>query len=214
LPFAANSFDVVSARTLYKYSSHFHRLPLNRQQSPVPTLKTCVREIHRVLAKGGSLEYIVFDRRLVNVGPVTKELEAFLYEDEHSSCTGICMEGQLNSPQSSPNSTSQGSSTSCFLESPTGSTRQYFVTGAQFLQLLVSEGFTIEKNTNLMFPLDILSTVFTQDGQRLRSDPGSSHQADSPDVTPLLAALMRTVYDECREYQTAWRCIIGSARKT
>jgi cell wall assembly regulator SMI1 len=79
--------------------------------------------------------------------------------------------------------------------------------------LLASEGFTIEKNITLMFPLDILSTVFTHDGQRLRSDQGSSHQANNPDVTPLLAALMKTVYDECREFKTAWRCVVGSARK-
>jgi hypothetical protein len=87
------------------------------------------------------------------------------------------------------------------------------VTGAQFLQLLASEGFTIAKNTTLMFPLDILSTLFTQDGQSLRSDQGSSRQANNPDVTPLLAALTKTVCDECKEFQTAWRCIVGSARK-
>ncbi|KAL3447750.1 hypothetical protein BJX65DRAFT_307807 [Aspergillus insuetus] len=214
-PFAPNSFDVVSARTLYKYSFHFHRTPPDRSRSPVLPLETCIREIYRVLANGGSLEYIVFDRRLVNVGPLTKELEPFLYEDEHSSCTGICMEGQgqQNKPQSNSSSTSQGSSTICCLGSPSRRTAHYFVTGAQFLQLLTSEGFTVEKNTTLMFPLDILSTVFTRDGQRLRSDQGSSHQANHPDVTPLLAALMKTVYDECREFQTAWRCIVGSARK-
>jgi hypothetical protein len=123
------------------------------------------------------------------------------------------MEGNQTRPQSRSKSTSQASSTVCSLGSPSGSTTHYFVTGAQFLQLLASEGFTIEKNTTLMFPLDILSTVFTQDGQRLRSDEGSSHQANNPDVTPLLAALMKTVYDECGEFKTVWKCIVGSARK-
>ncbi|KAJ0415052.1 hypothetical protein BJY00DRAFT_318246 [Aspergillus carlsbadensis] len=215
LPFAPNSFDVVSARTLYKYSSHLRRLPPDRSRSPVLSLEACVREIHRVLVKGGSFEYIIFDRRLVNVGPLTRELEPFLYEHEHSSSTGICMEGQgQNNAHAHPHSsTANQGATICCLGTPSGSTTHYFVTGTQFLRLLGSEGFTIEKNTTLMFPLDILSTVFTQDGQRRRSDQGGSYQANSPDVTPLLAALMRMVYDECKEYQTAWKCIVGSARK-
>ncbi|KAJ0415393.1 hypothetical protein BJY00DRAFT_317819 [Aspergillus carlsbadensis] len=212
LPFAPNSFDVVSARTLYKSSSRVHHHPSDRSPSSVLTLEACIHEIYRVLSKGGSLEYVVFDRRLVNVGPLTKQLEPFLYEGEHSSCTGTCMEGQQNNPQCNSNSTTQGSAICC-LGSPSERTTASFITGAQFLQLLASKGFTIEKNTTLMFPLDILSTVFTQDGQRLQSGQAVSRHADSPDGTPLLASLIQAVYAECREFQTAWRCIVGSARK-
>lgn len=90
---------MVSARTLYKYSTHFHRHPHDRLRNRVLSLEACVREIYRVFAKVGSLEYNVFDRGLMNVGQLPKELEPFLYEGEHSSCTDICMEGQPKKAQ-------------------------------------------------------------------------------------------------------------------
>jgi hypothetical protein len=86
------------------------------------------------------------------------------------------------------------------------------MTGAQFLELLTSEGFRTEKSTTLMFPFALLSLIFTQDGQRLRANQGGSG-SDQSNVTPLLASLMKTIDEECRTSQTAWRCTIGSVQK-
>jgi hypothetical protein len=56
----------------------------------------------------------------------------------------------------------------CFVRSKS----QDGVTGNKFLDMLQRQGFTIERNTNLMFPLSTLSSVITQDGQRQNKNPG------------------------------------------
>jgi hypothetical protein len=40
------------------------------------------------------------------------------------------------------------------------------VAGTQFFDMLESQGFTIEQNSSLMFPLYLLSSLITQVGQR------------------------------------------------
>ncbi|KAL2862456.1 uncharacterized protein BJX67DRAFT_366284, partial [Aspergillus lucknowensis] len=70
----------------------------------------------------------------------------------------------------------------------------------------------MEKCTTLLFPFSLMSSVFTQDGQQLKvnqTDPGRGRS----EVTPPLASLIERIDEECRETQTAWRCIIGSVRK-
>jgi hypothetical protein len=83
------------------------------------------------------------------------------------------------------------------------------MTGLRFLELLSQEGFVTEKSTTLMFPLTLLSSIFAQDGQRLK-DHSQSHQVSK---TPLLVSLMKTIDEECKTSQTSRRCIIGYARK-
>jgi hypothetical protein len=83
------------------------------------------------------------------------------------------------------------------------------MTGPRFLELLSQEGFVTEKSTTLMFPLTLLSSIFTQDGQRLKDHS----QSDQIRTTPLLVSLMKTIDEECKTSQTARRCIIGYARK-
>ncbi|KAH8696585.1 hypothetical protein BGW36DRAFT_428587 [Talaromyces proteolyticus] len=202
LPFGPKSFDVVSTRTLYKSISITHQpTSPSRPWSNEKTLESWIREIHRVLDNGGSFEYIFFERRLNNAGPLTREVEPFLYEedqfyffnqDQHQNSRFTVRE----------NCTPCLSTTTCGL-----------VTAVRFLELLANEGFTIEKNTTLMFPLSLLSTAFTQDGQRFRENRRES-ELDKPDVNPKLALLAEMVYEECRVSQTAWRCIIGCAQKT
>ncbi|KAL3458910.1 hypothetical protein BJX64DRAFT_291690 [Aspergillus heterothallicus] len=181
LPFKSKSFDVVTTRTLYKFLAN-----PNRPATSDPT--SWVREIYRVLDKGGSLEFLFIDSDLTNVGPLTREMAPCLYDDhrlcrcsqDHDAC--IC--------------------------SPTTPTPEA-MTGAQFLDLLARERFVIEKSTTLMFPFTLISSMFTPDGQQLKV----YQQNDRLDVTPLLASLMKTIDEECRVHQTAWRCIIGSAQK-
>lgn len=163
-------------------------------------LESWVREIHRILDNHGSFEYIFFERRLNHAGPLARELEPFFYEDQfrfcdhpqnnHSDITGrencpLCQITETNEP----------------------------VTAARFLELLANEGFTIEKNMTIMFPISLLSTIFTQDGQRLRED-GGQFELDGSHITPMLASLLEKVHEECRESQAAWKCIIGCASKT
>jgi hypothetical protein len=63
-----------------------------------------------------------------------------------------------------------------------------------------------------MFPVSLLSTIFTEDGQRFRD--GGRSDLDKLDITPTLASLMEKVHEECRASQAAWKCIIGCALKT
>ncbi|KAF9885309.1 hypothetical protein FE257_013026 [Aspergillus nanangensis] len=182
LPFAPNSFDVISTRSLYRCMSNSRgdsRLPTPQQCED--SLRSYVRDIYRVLDTAGSIEYVFFDQQLTHAGPLTQELEPFLYGDSNN----------LRTPNMTPEP----------------------ITGTRFLEILASEGFVTEKNSTLMFPLSLLSTVFTQDGQRLRSHQGSPSVFEVSYGTPMLESLMKTVYHEGREYPTTWKCVLGSAQK-
>ncbi|KAL2837109.1 hypothetical protein BJY01DRAFT_221296 [Aspergillus pseudoustus] len=120
-------------------------------------------------------------------------MEPFLYEELPPCCT--C-------------SRSRTSQVPCTCSSLASSNTDA-MTGARFLELLSQEGFVTEKSTTLMFPLTLLSSIFTRDGQQLREDS----QSDQVSMTPLLVSLMKTIHEECKTSQTAWRCIIGYARK-
>jgi ubiquinone/menaquinone biosynthesis C-methylase UbiE len=186
LPFDSNNFDVVTTRTLYKLLSN----PLH-SQNPEPA--SWVRQVHRVLKKGGSFEFLFFDSHLKHAGPLTREMEPFLYEELPPFCT--CSSTRTESP--------------CSCSSLAGTSNRNTMTGARFLELLSQEGFVTEKSTTLMFPLTLLSSIFTRDGQRLKDDAQSHHVS----MTPLLVSLLKTIDEECKTSQTAWRCIIGYARK-
>ncbi|KAL2827992.1 hypothetical protein BDW59DRAFT_159950 [Aspergillus cavernicola] len=200
LPFKSKGFDVITTSTLYKFVSNPHRPP-----TPGPflstehTLRSCVQEIYRILDRSGSFEFLFFDRQLSHAGPLTREMEPFLYQDDRYCKCRRAQDKQTGSVHLD----------ACACQAtPTPEP----VTGAQFLEILASEGFITEKSTTLMFPLSLLSIIFTRDGQRLRGSRGDSEH-HQPDVTPLLTSLMKTIYEECRTSQTAWRCIIGSALK-
>lgn len=100
-------------------------------------------------------------------------MEPFLYED-HCSC------GQT--------------SEACACTSATEPAPEA-LNGSQFLELLASEGFTTEKCAILMFPFPVLSSVFTQDGQRLKIKQAHS-QSGLSDVTPLLMSLIKTIDED------------------
>jgi SAM-dependent methyltransferase len=202
LPFRSNTFDVVSSRTLYKFISTIHQAPTQgRSWIHENMLESWLREIHRLLDKRGSFEYIFFERRLNHAGPLARELEPFFYEDQFPFCYH---------PQSN-HSDIITRRENCHLCHITATDEP--VTVARFLELLANEGFTIGKNMTIMFPIPLLSTIFTQDGQRFREHGGKS-ELNEPHVTPILASLMEKVHEECRESQAAWKCIIGCASKT
>jgi SAM-dependent methyltransferase len=184
LPFKSKSFDVITTRTLYKFLAN-----TNRSRNPEP--RSWVREIHRILDKGGHFEFFFFDCQLSHAGPLTREMEPCLYQDhQFCGCRQIY------------------EACTCSPATPTSEA----MTGAQFLELLASEGFIMEKSTILMFPFSFLSQIFTQDGQRLKVNQEDPRSGQS-NATPLLASLMKMIDEECRASQTAWRCIIGSAQK-
>lgn len=202
LPFPSNTFDVVSSRTLYKFIPSTHQAHTqHRSWIYEDILESWLREIHRLLDKRGSFEYIFFERRLNHAGPLARELEPFFYEDQFPFCDhpqnnhSDIITGRENYPLYHITVTDEP------------------VTAARFLELLANEGFTIEKNMTIMFPISLLSTIFTQDGQHFREDGGRS-EPHEPHVTPTLASLLEKVHEECRESQAAWKCIIGCASKT
>lgn len=202
LPFRSNTFDVVSSRTLYKFISTTHQAPTQgRSWIHEDILESWLREIHRLLDKRGSFEYIFFERRLNHAGPLARELEPFFYEDQFpfydhpQNNHPYIITGRENCPLCHITATDEP------------------VTVVRFLELLANEGFTIEKNMTIMFPIPLLSTIFTQDGQRFR-EYGGRYELDEPHITPILASLMEKVHEECRESQAAWKCIIGCASKT
>ncbi|RAO73102.1 uncharacterized protein BHQ10_009114 [Talaromyces amestolkiae] len=164
-------------------------------------LGSWVREIYRLLDKRGSFEYIFFDRRLSHAGPLARALEPFFYEETQFS---FC-----DHPQNQQSEITGRDN--CTLCQNTATTEP--VTAARFLELLANQGFTIEKNMTLMFPISLLSTFFTQDGQRVREDRGIS-ELDELETAPALVSLMEKIHEECRVSQTAWKCIIGCAVKT
>ncbi|KAL2829336.1 hypothetical protein BJY01DRAFT_255061 [Aspergillus pseudoustus] len=187
LPFKPKSFDVVTTRTLYKFIANPHR-------SHTLEAKWWVQQIHRILDKGGNFEFFFFDSHLSHAGPLTRQMEPCLYEEHR-----LCSCGQTYE--------------ACACRTPaTADPTAEAMTGAQFLELLAREGFTTEKCTTLMFPFSLLSSVFTQDGQQLKMNQTNSGSGRS-EVTPLLVSLIKMIDEECRETQTAWKCIIGSARK-
>lgn len=164
---------------------------MNPNRPPTLEPKSWVREIHRVLNRVGYLEFLLFDCHLSHAGPLTREMEPCLYQSHQ-----FCSCSQINEE--------------CIC-SPAGLTSEA-MTGAQFLELLASEGFIMEKSTTLRFPFPLLSQNFTQDGQQSKVNQEAFRSGQS-DVTPLLASLMKMIDEECRASQTAWRCIIGSAKK-
>jgi SAM-dependent methyltransferase len=184
LPFKSKSFDVVTTRTLYKFLANPNRLPTLEP-------KAWVREINRVLDKDGHFEFLFFDCHLSHAGPLTREVEPCLYQDHR-----FCSCSQIHEV------------CTC---SPAGPILEA-LTGAQFLELLASEGFVTEKSTTLLFPFSLLSQIFTQDGQRLKVSQEDS-RSDQSDVTPLLASVMKMIDEECKASRTAWRCVIGTAQK-
>jgi SAM-dependent methyltransferase len=186
LPFKSKSFDVVTSRTLYKFIVNPHR-PHTLEP------KLWVQEVHRILDKGGNFEFFFVDSRLSHAGPLTSQMEPHLYDNHR-----LCSCGQTYQ--------------ACACTTAAVDLTAEAMTGTQFLELLASEGFATEKCTTLMFPFSLLSSVFTRDGQRLKVNQADSGSGRS-EVTPLLASLIKTIDQECRETQTAWRCIIGSARK-
>lgn len=82
LPNPDSSIQIISARSLHKgvrYASrgshNFHCMPSSSERD----IKACLLEASRVLVTGGYLEYIYFESDLVNPGPLTAELEDYLW---------------------------------------------------------------------------------------------------------------------------------------
>jgi hypothetical protein len=111
------------------------------------------QHVYRVLDNGGCLEYIFFDRGLKNTGLLTENIEPFFYGQANCRCEGLQVDsmGEVNASQRA-----------CL----TYNSSQDGVGGAQFFDMLGSQGFMIEQNSSLMFPLSALSTLITEVGQR------------------------------------------------
>lgn len=200
LPILNGSIDIVSARTIYK--DILHDTPEKSGAHPFPNIidrgkyhmGRWLREIHRVLAVGGRLEYIFFDKALYNLQALTAEMEPFLYEE----CPG-CRPSDF------------------------GSLPCYSVTGTEFLELLAVEGFESVKTTVLMFPVLTLSSLFTHEGCKREGQPAAaedrgwwddSKRVEEGGITVDTIQVLEQIRRECAASGTAWKCTVGWAEKS
>ena len=153
-----------------------------------------LREIHRVLAVGGRLEYIFFDKALYILQPLTAEMEPFLYEE----CPGCRPHDYGNVP--------------C-----------YSVTGTEFLELLAVEGFESVKTTVLMFPMLTMSALFTHERDKREGQPAAtehrgwwddSKTVEEGETTVDTTQVLKQIHRECTASGTAWKCTVGWAEKS
>lgn len=214
LPFPTQSLDIVVTRSLHK--DIVQRAPTSPSSKSSRKVRTRIlkslREFNRILTKGGYIEFVYFEKGLRNTGPLIEMLEPFFYNDSH------CSPGTSESAQNFVRGHSRGIVAST--EEHPGKADEPLcmesdISVEKFLDLVAEAGFETNQTTIMMFPVHVLSSLFTREGCRRESTASTGtcapEYAEGQDTKVL--QLFEHIRSECVALGTGWRCAVGWARK-
>lgn len=201
LPLPSGSVQAISARSLYKDMTtakprvHSLKEPPGQQCTAEEILRDCLRECHRVLNKRGIIEYIYFDRKVKNPGPLITEMEDYFDSlSRHSETVG-----------------SEILSIDKFLDllEDTGFAGGKSVV-LHFPYTMLSKIFTKDGQRRASFPGPICLLDNEDDTQRLLDAQFIEEKSNNDAARTLFADIEK----EASLLNSSWKCVVGWTVKT